>query len=99
MLHRDLKPDNIMITTHGMAKIIDFGSVKIAGIQEISKPVERIELLGTKNYTAPEYLLGVEGSNRSDIYTLGVLVYNLPTCLHANCLMTNRCRAILTGAP
>ena len=79
MLHRDLKPENIMITTHGVVKIIDFGSVKIAGIQEISTPVERIELLGTKNYTAPEYLLGMEGNNRSDIYSLGVLVYNLLT--------------------
>ncbi len=79
MLHRDLKPENIMITAHGVVKIIDFGSVKIAGIQEISTPVERIELLGTKNYTAPEYLLGMQGSNRSDIYSLGVLVYNLLT--------------------
>ncbi len=79
MLHRDLKPENIMITTHGVVKIIDFGSVKIAGIQEISTPVERIELLGTKNYTAPEYLLGMQGNNRSDIYSLGVLVYNLLT--------------------
>ncbi len=79
MLHRDLKPENIMITTHGVVKIIDFGSVKIAGIQEISTPVERLELLGTKNFTAPEYLLGMEGSNRSDIYSLGVLVYNLLT--------------------
>lgn len=77
MLHRDLKPENIMITQHGVVKIIDFGSVKIAGIQEISTPVERIELLGTKNYTAPEYLLGMEGSNRSDIYSLGVLVYQM----------------------
>ena len=79
MLHRDLKPENIMITTHGVVKIIDFGSVKIAGVQEISTPVERIEILGTKNFTAPEYLLGMEGSNRSDIYSLGVLVYNLLT--------------------
>lgn len=79
MLHRDLKPENIMISKHGVVKIIDFGSVKIAGVQEISTPVERIELLGTKNYTAPEYLLGMEGSNRSDIYSLGVLVYNLLT--------------------
>lgn len=79
MLHRDLKPENIMITTHGVVKIIDFGSVKIAGIQEISTPVERLELLGTKNYTAPEYLLGMTGDNRSDIYSLGVLVYNLLT--------------------
>ena len=40
---------------------------------------ERIELLGTKNYTAPEFLLVMEGSNRSDIYSPGVLVYDLLT--------------------
>ena len=79
MLHRDLKPENIMITKHGVVKIIDFGSVKIAGIQEISTPVERIELLGTKSYTAPEYLLGMEGNNKSDIYSLGVIVYEMLT--------------------
>ena len=79
MLHRDLKPENIMITTHGVVKIIDFGSVKIAGIQEITTPVERLEVLGTKNYTAPEYLLGMDGNNRSDIYSLGVLVYHMLT--------------------
>lgn len=79
MLHRDLKPENIMITTDNEIKIIDFGSVKIAGIQEISTPVERLELLGTKNYTAPEYLLGLSGSNRSDIYSLGVIAYEMLT--------------------
>jgi len=79
MLHRDLKPENIMLTGSGDIKIIDFGSVKIAGIQEISTPVERLELLGTKNYTAPEYLLGMQGSNRSDIFSLGVLVYQMLT--------------------
>lgn len=79
MLHRDLKPENIMLTKDGKVKIIDFGSVKIAGVQEISSPVERLELLGTKNYTAPEYLLGMQGSNRSDIFSLGVLVYQMLT--------------------
>jgi serine/threonine protein kinase len=53
--------------------------VKIAGVQEISTPVERLELLGTKNYTAPEYLLGMHGSNRSDIFSLGVLIYQMLT--------------------
>lgn len=79
MLHRDLKPENIMITSQGDIKIIDFGSVKIAGIQEISTPVERLELLGTKNYTAPEYLLGMEGGSKSDIYSLGIIVYEMLT--------------------
>ncbi len=82
MLHRDLKPENIMLLPDGHIKIIDFGSVKIAGIQEISTPVERIELLGTKNYTAPEYLLGSEGDNRSDIFSLGVITYEMLTGGH-----------------
>jgi serine/threonine protein phosphatase PrpC len=79
MLHRDLKPENIMLTKDGHIKIIDFGSVKIAGVQEISTPVERIDLLGTKNYTAPEFLSGSEGSNRSDIFSLGVITYEMLT--------------------
>ena len=79
MLHRDLKPDNIIITPEGVPKIIDFGSVKIAGIQEISTPVERLELLGTKNYTAPEYLLGMVGNNKSDLFSLGIICYEMLT--------------------
>ncbi len=79
MLHRDLKPENIMLTEQNNIKIIDFGSVKIAGVEEISTPVERIDLLGTKNYTAPEYLLGSEGSNRSDIFSLGIIIYEMLT--------------------
>ena len=79
MLHRDLKPENIMLTRDNEVKIIDFGSVKIAGIHEISTPVKRMELLSTKNYTAPEYLLGTDGNNQSDIYSLGVIVYEMLT--------------------
>lgn len=79
MLHQDLKPGNIMITAEGLVKIVDFGSTKIAGIAEISTPVERNELLGTKNYTAPEYLLGGQGSTRSDMFSLGCIVYEMLT--------------------
>ncbi len=79
MLHQDLKPENIMLDANGTVKIIDFGSTKIAGIAEISSPIERVELLGTKNYTAPEYLLGQPGSNRSDIFSLGTIAYELLT--------------------
>lgn len=79
MLHRDLKPENIMITaTHGI-KIIDFGSVKIAGVQEITTPVDRVDLLGTRNYTAPEYLMGGSGDERSDIFSIAVMVYEMLT--------------------
>ena len=79
MLHRDLKPENIMITPSNGINIIDFGSVKIAGIAEIATPVERNELLGTKNYTAAEYLLGMAGDNRSDLFSIGVMVYEMMT--------------------
>lgn len=77
MIHQDLKPENIMIDEHGVVKIIDFGSTKIAGIAEITTPLERDRILGTKNYTAPEYLQGLVGSNRSDIYSLAVITYEM----------------------
>ncbi len=79
MLHQDLKPENIMLDANGLVKIIDFGSTKIAGIAEIATPIQRLNLLGTKNYTAPEYLLGQPGSTRSDIFSLGVITYELLT--------------------
>jgi serine/threonine protein phosphatase PrpC len=79
MLHQDLKPENIMFAKNGTVKIIDFGSVKIAGIKEIT-PLEHIdhtEVLGTLNYTAPEYHLGQRGSIKSDLYSLGVIAYEM----------------------
>jgi len=79
MIHQDLKPDNVIIDEHGSLKIIDFGSTKIAGIEEIAKPIESNNILGTINYTAPEYHTGDVGSNRSDIFSLGVIAYELLT--------------------
>lgn len=79
MLHQDLKPGNIMISRDGVVKLIDFGSTKIAGIADISTPVERSELLGTKHYTAPEYLLGRAGQAASDQFSLACIVYEMLT--------------------
>ncbi|MDH5358260.1 MAG: protein kinase [Gammaproteobacteria bacterium] len=79
MIHQDLKPGNIMITSEGLVKIVDFGSTKIAGIADISTPVERNELLGTRNYTAPEYLLKEPGTTRSDMFSLGCIIYEMIT--------------------
>ena len=79
MLHQDLKPENIIIDKQGTVKIIDFGSVKIAGIAEIT-PLEAHEdenILGTLNYTAPEYHLEQRGSIKSDLYSLGVIAYEM----------------------
>ena len=79
MLHQDIKPGNIMMTPEGIVKIVDFGSTKIAGIAEIATPVERKELLGTRHYTAPEYLIGNPGTNRSDMFSLACIVYEMIT--------------------
>jgi serine/threonine protein phosphatase PrpC len=75
MLHQDLRPQNIMIDKTGTAKIIDFGSTRIAGIAEDAGP----EILGTAQYTAPEYFLGERGSPQSDIFSLGVIAYQMLT--------------------
>ncbi len=79
MIHQDLKPENILIDENGTLKIIDFGSTKIAGIDEISAPIQFNNILGTINYTAPEYHIGNTGSSRSDIFSLGVITYELLT--------------------
>lgn len=79
MLHQDLRPDNIMIDSTGTVKIIDFGSTKVAGIMETSTPIERHHLLGTAQYTAPEYFLGESGSTQSDLFSLGVMTYQMLT--------------------
>lgn len=79
MLHQDLRPENIMIDTSGTVKIIDFGSTKVAGIMEITNPIEQANLLGTAQYTAPEYLLGETGTPRSDLFSLAIITYQMIT--------------------
>ncbi len=76
MLHQDLRPENIMIDRTGTVKIIDFGSVSVAGVTD-AKPIEQNNILGTAQYTAPEYFLGESGSSRSDIFSLGVITYQM----------------------
>jgi len=77
MLHQDLRPENIMIDTTGTVKIIDFGSTRVAGVREISTITEQQHLLGTAQYSAPEYFLGENGTNASDIFSLGVITYQM----------------------
>jgi serine/threonine protein phosphatase PrpC len=77
MLHQDLRPDNIMIDVTGTVKIIDFGATRVAGILEMAPPVEPGQILGTVQYTAPEYFLGAEGTARSDLFSLAVIAYQM----------------------
>ena len=77
MVYQDLKPDNIMIDSTGTVKIIDFGATRVAGVMEIATPIEQINLLGSAAYAAPEYFLGENGSSRSDIFSLGVIAYQM----------------------
>ncbi|MGR9085684.1 MAG: protein kinase domain-containing protein [Gammaproteobacteria bacterium] len=77
MLHQDLRPDNIMIDRTGTVKIIDFGSTRVAGLMEMAGPLVRNLLLGTAQYTAPEYFLGESGTVHSDLFSLGVITYQL----------------------
>jgi serine/threonine protein phosphatase PrpC len=77
MLHQDLRPENVMIDRTGTVKIVDFGSTRVAGIAEISAASERSEILGSVQYTAPEYFLGAAGTARSDLFSLGVIAYQM----------------------
>jgi serine/threonine protein phosphatase PrpC len=76
MLHQDLRPANVMIDRTGTVKIVDLGSTRVAGVAE-SRGVDEPELLGTVQYTAPEYFLGEYGTPRSDLFSLGVIVYQM----------------------
>ena len=83
MVHRDIKPENIWIQNNGHIKIIDFGSTYAAGVDEISTPLcttdSGVQVTGTINYISPELRSGKRGSSRSDIYSLGVLTYEMLT--------------------
>ena len=79
MLHQDLRPENIIIDKTGTIKIIDFGATKVAGLSEITKATEQQNLLGTVQYSAPEYFLGEVGTACSDLFSLGVITYQMLT--------------------
>ncbi len=77
MAHRDLKPENVLIDKDGIAKLIDFGTVQVSGLQEIHSPLSEECPVGSLNYIAPEYLMNQPGAFRSDIFSLGVIAYEM----------------------
>ena len=78
VVHRDLKPENIMVDDQDRIKIIDFGIAMKEDARRITF-VDMSATLGTPDYISPEQVKGQRGDQRSDIYSLGVMLYEMLT--------------------
>jgi tetratricopeptide (TPR) repeat protein len=76
ILHRDIKPENVMLTGEGTAKLMDFG---LARALDQPRLTAVLTIVGTPAYIAPEVALGREADERSDLYSLGAVLYELVT--------------------
>lgn len=79
LVHRDLKPDNIMIDEFGQVKLIDYGTVFVASLDENQETIKETVPYGSLNYIAPETLLHMQADYRSDLFSLGVICYEMLT--------------------
>jgi serine/threonine-protein kinase len=96
LIHRDIKPSNVLITSDGIAKVTDFGIAKaLGGVSHTATGT----MLGTLEYMSPEQMLGKDVDQRSDIYSLGITLYEmlagrLPFSFRANDSMIEKIRII-----
>ena len=80
LLHRDLKPENILVGENGVTRVLDFGIARaIAGPGDRQRLTQTGVVVGTPGYIAPEQLEGGPGDARSDVFALGIVIYELVT--------------------
>ncbi len=107
VLHRDLKPNNILITSDGQVKLLDFGIAKLLAAEEQTAPATQLTELGgrafTPDFAAPEQVAGSDATTATDVYALGVLAYLLLTGQHPTAASTStpveRLQAVLHTEP
>jgi serine/threonine-protein kinase len=93
VVHRDIKPANVMLSKRGEVKISDFGIAQRERLPSVDEPLTRIDesaAFGTPAYMSPEQILGEVVDARSDIFSLGVVLYQLVCGARPKCLARSR---------